>query len=83
MRSFKYDYYKIELPSDAFPLPEVVGVTQHRLMITDQAFYEAKERTKLYCVPAEWTASIDEATLDNSIIVVNVRRRRNSNTPII
>lgn len=45
-RKYTHDYYTVEIPLD-------FGSKKKRL---EQAIVEAKERTRLYCIPAVWEA---------------------------
>jgi hypothetical protein len=61
-----YDYYTIAIPTDAFATKEEAG---------SHAIDEARERARLYCMPADWRAVLlSEGGLD---FVFRVSRKRN------
>jgi hypothetical protein len=62
------DYYTVSIPGD---------LSDNMRDILEQAIVEAKERTRLYCIPAEWTATRISGEIGDWEIVVRVRRRRN------
>lgn len=70
----KYDYYEIEIPGDVF---QGDSMEEQREGICQQAIDEARERAKLYCVPANWSAHIIKGEPGDTIVTVKVRRVRN------
>ncbi len=62
------NYYTVNVPGDAFETLEDV---------TDHAVHEARERAKLYCIPAEWTATVVRGEIGDHEIEVRVCRKRN------
>lgn len=68
MSKFIYDRYIVKLPGDMFERIEDYA---------EQAITEAKERTKLYCVPAEWRAVLISGNNGDHELTFRVTRKRN------
>lgn len=69
-RQFQYDYYEINLPGDLFDSSDTEA-------FASQAIDEARERAKLYCIPATWTATLIRGTLGESFeVTYKVCRKR-------
>jgi len=65
MSRYAYDYYIIRLPLD---------VTEDEELLLGLAINEARERARLYVIPAEWCASkVGESGMEH---IIKVRRRR-------
>ncbi len=62
------DYYVIDVPGD---------LSDDMDVILDQAITEAREKARLYCMPAEWTATRISGEIGDNSIMVRVRRKRN------
>jgi flavin-binding protein dodecin len=60
------DYYRISIPGDFGTETE----------ICEQAVTEARERARLYVMPAEWAARIVSGTVGDYEVTVLVTRRR-------
>lgn len=67
MRRFVYDYYVVDVPGDAF---------DDKQYVMQQAISEARERTKIYAMPASWTAKVLSGEIGSHNIVVKVTRKR-------
>lgn len=63
MRKLIYDYYQVSVPED-------LGTLMERCEV---AITEARERTRLYAIPCDWTVRIGPGDM------LIVRRRRNRN----
>lgn len=62
------DYYIVKVP----------GVAAETLdKLADLAIREARDRTKLYCLPAEWTATCISGEVGSWEVTFRVRRTRN------
>ena len=70
MAKFTYDYYTIHVPGDMFVGERALEST------ADVAIDEARERARLYCIPAEWTATLVSGELGDWEMVFKVRRKR-------
>lgn len=68
MAGFRYDYYTISLPGDLFLEIE---------HFKNYAVNQAMEQTKLYCVPAEWSAKLVKGEVGDNEITFKVCRKRN------
>jgi hypothetical protein len=67
-RRFVYDYYLVDLPGD-------LDITYRQM--SDHAIYEARERTRLYCTPAVWSAVRIRGQFGDNTITFKVCRKRN------
>jgi len=67
-KRFQYDYYTVSIPGD---------LSDDMTVLADQAITEAKERAKLYCVPATWTAQRISGEIGSFEVVFRVTRKRN------
>lgn len=67
MSKYKYDYYTVSVPGDCYDTREELG---------QLAIREAEERTKLYCLPCEWTAKLVAGELGDYELSFKVRRKR-------
>jgi hypothetical protein len=65
------DYYKVAVPGDVFD--ELNAGT----LLAELAINEARDRAKLYCVPALWTAKLISGEVGDYEIVFQVVRKRN------
>lgn len=65
---FVYDYYTVSVPGDLADTVEALA---------EQAITEAKERAKLYCVPAVWTAERIGGDVGDFEVRFRVCRKRN------
>lgn len=65
---FQYDYYAVAIPGDLADDMETLA---------DQAITEARERTKLYCSPAVWTATHISGEIGDHEVTFRVSRKRN------
>jgi hypothetical protein len=61
------DYYTVIVPGDLCDDPEGMA---------DAAIYEARERARLYCVPAEWSATLIGQCAEYDVYRVCRRRRK-------
>lgn len=68
MSKFQYDYYDVCVPGDLSDDMKVLG---------NQAITEAEQRTKLYCVPAVWTATRISGEIGDFEVKFRVCRKRN------
>ena len=66
-----YDYYEIAVPGDAFDGDDAIQ------QLGSLAIDEARERAKLYCVPAEWTSKLISGEAGDFECVFQVVRKRN------
>jgi hypothetical protein len=72
-RQYRYDYYKVAVPADLSDDAKHLG---------HQAIAEAEERSKLYAMPAIWTATrIGERGGDIIFRVCRKRRNKVAVTP--
>lgn len=62
----KRDYYTVNIPRD---------LTDDIKFAGQQAVTEAEEKTRLYCIPATWEATLVDTTMNDYIF--RVRRTRN------
>ena len=63
----RYDYYSVDVPGDcADDIATLAGY----------AINEARERARLYCVPAEWSAQLVCGELGDFNVRFRVRRKR-------
>ena len=63
----KYDYYTVAVPGDcADTLAE----------LADVAINEARERARLYAIPAEWLAVVIRGEIGDCNVTFRVRRKR-------
>lgn len=71
-RRYRYDYYTIALPSDLVdPMP-----WHWFSLMCDHAIAQAKDQTKIYCVPCEWQAWLIRGHQSSVESVFKVRRKR-------
>lgn len=63
----RYDYYTIDVPSDAFVSEADAGHC---------AINEARDRARIYCMPCDWSATL--LSKDGWTMRFRVRRRRNA-----
>lgn len=61
------DYYLVKIPGD---------IGQSLEGLADLAINEARERAKLYCMPAEWQATHIAGELGDFEVIFRVRRKR-------
>ena len=62
-----YDYYTIDVPGDcADTIEELGGI----------AINEARERARLYCIPALWTARLISGAVGDWEVTFRVSRKR-------
>lgn len=66
-RKYTYDYYVVRVPS---------YLSHDTSYLENQAILEAKERTRLYCVPAVWTAIQIDGDTRNWMLTFKVCRKR-------
>ena len=66
-QKYKRNYYTVTVPGD---------LSDNMEDILDQAITEARERARLYCIPAEWTATRVSGELGDFEITVRVCRKR-------
>jgi hypothetical protein len=70
------DYYEVRVPTDLEDKADAMD------RLADAAIDEARERAKLYCMPAEWTADFLREEwgpeYGATVAVFRVRRRRNN-----
>ena len=71
MSRFVYDYYEISIPGDVYDGEDAME------RLADLAIDEARERAKLYCIPAEWTAERISGEVGDWEVKFRVRRKRN------
>ena len=62
-----YDYYDVEVPGDCADSIEDLA---------DIAINEARERARLYCIPALWTARLVEGAVGDWQVRFKVSRKR-------
>ena len=67
MRRYKYDYYNVEVPGDCADSIEELGQV---------AIAEAADRTRLYCLPALWTAMLVAGVVGDWVVRFRVCRKR-------
>lgn len=67
-KRYVYDYYEVDIPGD---LSDDIKV------LAEQAITEARERTKLYCMPAVWTATRISGEVGDWNVRFRVVRKRN------
>ena len=63
----RYDYYNIEVPGDCADSIEELG---------DIAIDEARDRARLYCMPALWTAVLIAGEIGDWTVTFRVCRKR-------
>ena len=63
----KYDYYEVEIPGDL--ADDMETLEQH-------AIDEAEQRTKLWCMPCEWSVKRISGDVGDWSIRFQVRRKR-------
>jgi hypothetical protein len=68
MSRFVYDYYDVEVPGDLSDDVEVLG---------QQAIDEARERARVYALPADWMVTLIKGEVGDFNVTFRVRRRRN------
>jgi hypothetical protein len=74
---FVYDYYTVSIPGDMF----IGDSSEDQLkQMAQQAITEAKERTKLYSLPSEWTATLVSGEPGDFEVVFKVRRKRSKSS---
>jgi hypothetical protein len=70
VHKYLYDQYTIDVPGDCAETIQELG---------EIAINEARERARLYCMPANWTATrISGEVGDNNVRFKVVRKRNNS-----
>lgn len=69
MSKFRYDYYTVSIPGD---------LSDDMTVLADQAITEAKERAKLYVMPATWTATRISGEIGDHEVTFKVSRKRNA-----
>jgi hypothetical protein len=69
-KRFSYDYYRIPVPGDMFDGEDAFD------LLSDAAISEARDKARLYCVPAEWSCSLINGRPGDSTVTFNVRRKR-------
>ncbi len=69
MSKFKYDYYTVAVPGDLHDNMEALA---------DQAINEARERAKLYAMPAVWTARHISGEVGDFEVKFRVCRKRSA-----
>lgn len=74
MSQYVYDYYEISIPGDVFDGEDALERLSHL------AIDEAKERAKLYCLPAEWSAERISGEVGDFEVKFKVRRKRYRNS---
>lgn len=67
MKRYKYDYYDVEVPGDCADSLEDLGQI---------AIAEAADRTRLYCLPALWTATRVSGDVGDWTVRFRVCRKR-------
>lgn len=67
MKRFKYDYYDVEVPGDCADSVEELGQV---------AIAEAVDRTRLYCIPAIWSAVLVAGEVGDFTVQFRVCRKR-------
>lgn len=72
-KTVQYDYYIVELPGDLEP-----NGPMWLNDICNHAITQARERSKLYCMPCEWTTKLVKGNA-HSNVVIRVCRKRNRN----
>lgn len=92
MRKFKYDYYTVYVPGDMY-IPENVNVDTEDMTKSEaesavnaeimrqlglHAISEAEERSKVYAMPANWSARHVSGEIGNHLMVFRVCRKRNA-----
>lgn len=63
----RYDYYTVDVPGDCADSLEELGSI---------AISEARERARLYCLPALWTAKRVAGGVGDWTVQFRVRRKR-------
>jgi hypothetical protein len=64
---FCYDYYEVDVPGECADFMEDLG---------DIAINEARDRARLYCMPALWTAEPIAGDVGDFTVTFRVRRKR-------
>lgn len=67
MSQFTYDYYSIGVPGDCADTVEALA---------EIAINEARERARLYVMPATWSAELESGELGDFEVYFKVRRKR-------
>ena len=62
------DYYLVRIPGD---------MCNTLTEVCEAAITEAREKTRIYAIPAEWTARVIKGEIGDWEVTVKVRRRRN------
>lgn len=63
----RYDYYMVDVPGDcADSIEDLAGI----------AIAEARERARLYCLPALWTATLVVGEVGDWVVRFRVCRKR-------
>lgn len=65
---YRYDYYQIDIPGD---------LSDNLEDLANQAIVEAREKAKLYCMPALWTAQHVSGEVGDFNVTFRVCRKRN------
>ena len=65
------DYYTVKVPGDAADTIQELA---------ELAINEARERAKLYCIPASWTPTLVSGEVGDCEVTFRVCRRRYKNT---
>jgi hypothetical protein len=68
MKRYVYDYYEVEIPGD---------LSDDLTVLAEQAITEAREKTRLYCMPALWTATRISGEVGDWVVRFRVVRKRN------
>jgi hypothetical protein len=69
LKRFRYDYYEIAIPGDCADTIEALA---------NIAIDEARERTRLYCIPALWVSRWISGEIGDWIVRFRVIRKRNN-----
>ena len=73
-RRFCYDYYDVSVPGDVFDTEDPKECLRE---LGQLAIQEAEQRTKLYCIPAVWTAEHVSGEPGDWEVKFRVCRKRN------
>jgi len=65
-----YDYYTVAIPGDVFDCEDALE------RLADLAIDEARERARLYCIPAEWRATLLSGEVGDWEVKFRVCRKR-------
>lgn len=67
-KRFVYDYYFVDIPGDC---------SDEMTILAEMAIEEAKDKAKLYCVPAIWTSERISGEIGDFNVRFKVCRKRN------